>query len=140
MFYTGISMKVGMVAALYCILLPLLFAVEHPYQAATVVDIQQKVNTRILYYQVNTPVTQDDPYYELSLRLGGTDWVGQYTPRHTSDTLPDDLVVDSSVQVRMEKRHMFLKRPNGGELDLVIVKHSPAKSGVTGKSAASSKD
>ncbi len=47
-------------------------AVEKPYQTGKIVDVQRKVETRVLYYLVNTPVTQDDPYYEVSVRLGTT--------------------------------------------------------------------
>jgi hypothetical protein len=140
MFYTTFSMKACALAALFFLVIPALCAVEHPYQSATVVDVQQKMNTRVLYYQVNTPITQDDSYYEISVQVGDTDWVGQYTPRYRSDTLPQDLMVDSLVQVRLEKRHMFLKRPNGGELDLVLMKHAPAKSAVGEKQAAPAKN
>ena len=105
-----------------------LFAAQQVYQDGKVADIQQKVNTRILYYQVNTPITQDDPYYEVSVQVGSVVYLGQYTPRHPSDTLPEDLTVTSAVQVRLDKRHMFIKRPSGGELDLIVIKHGPAKS------------
>jgi hypothetical protein len=97
--------------------------------------VQQKVNTRVLYYQVNTPVTQDDPYYEVSVQLGDTTYVGQFTPRHASDTLPEDLVVAADVEARIEKRHMFLKRPSGLEMDLPIVKKFPSKPATESKPA-----
>jgi hypothetical protein len=115
-------------------------AVQRPYEDGKVLDIQQKMNTRVLYYQVNTPITQDDPYYEVSVQVGSTIYVGQYTPRHSSDTLPDDLTVTSPVQVRMEKRHMFLKRPGGSELDLVITKRVAAKLGDVETQASPSTD
>jgi hypothetical protein len=115
-------------------------AVQRPYEDGKVLDIQQKMNTRVLYYQVNTPITQDDPYYEVSVQVGSTIYVGQYTPRHSSDTLPDDLTVTSPVQVRMEKRHMFLKRPGGSELDLVITKRVAAKLGDVKTQASPSTD
>jgi len=126
MFYTDILMKRWVTLLLCLLVVPALFAVEHPYQPGKVVDIEQKANTRVLYYLVNTPVTQDDPYYEVSVASGGTTYVGQFTPRHAADTLPEDLTVNSDVQIRIDKRHMFLKRPSGGELDLVIIKRSPA--------------
>ena len=115
------------------------FAVQQPYEDGNVIDIQQKVNTRILYYQVNTPITQDDPYYEVSVQVGPTIYVGQYTPRHTSDTLPEDMTVTAPVQVRIDKRHMFVKRPGGSELDLTITKRTEVKPGDV-KSASPSSD
>jgi hypothetical protein len=112
---------------LFCGMLPGLFAVESPYLPGKVIDIQQKMNTRVLYYLVNTPVTQDDPYYEVSVQLNSVTYVGQYTPRHAADTLPGDLAIDSAVQVRIDKRHMFLKSRGGRELDLIVIKRSVAK-------------
>ena len=36
-------------------------AVEKRYEKATITDVQQKINTRILYYVVNTPITRTHP-------------------------------------------------------------------------------
>jgi hypothetical protein len=127
MFYTDYFMKRCLILLLCMVALPALAAVTNQHQKGTVVDVQQKVNTRVLYYQVNTPVTQDDPYYEVSVQLGDTTYVGQFTPRHAKDTLPEDLVVSSDVEARIDKRHMFLKRPSGTELDLPVIKKFPSK-------------
>ena len=109
-------------------LLPGLYAVEKPYQEGKIVDIQQKSETRVLYYLVNTPITQDDPYYEVSVELNHVVYVGQYTPRHSADSLPEDLKIDSPVDVKLEKRRMYLRRPSGSDVDLVIVKRIVPKS------------
>ena len=109
MFYTQYQMKRGLILLLCMVALPALAAVTNQYQKGKVVDVQQKVNTRVLYYQVNTPITQDDPYYEVSVQLGDTTYVGQFTPRHASDTLPEDLVVAADVEARIDKRHMFFE-------------------------------
>jgi hypothetical protein len=136
MFYTQYQMKRSLIL-LFCMLaLPALAAVTNQYQKGKVVDVQQKVNMRVLYYQVNTPITQDDPYYEVSVQLGDTTYVGQFTPRHVSDTLPEDLVVTADVEARIDKRHMFLKRPSGIEMDLPIVKKFPSKPVTDSKAAA----
>ena len=136
MFYTQYFMKRGLIPWLCVLVLPTLAAVTNQYQKGKIVDVEQKVNTRVLYYQVNTPVTQDDPYYEISVQLGDTTYVGQFTPRHASDSLPEDLVVSADVEARIDKRHMFLKRPSGAELDLPVVKKFPSKSITDSKPAA----
>jgi len=99
-----------------------LFAVEKQYQSATILKVEQKTNTRILYYIVNTPITKDEPYYEVSLRLTDTIYVARYTPRHHDDTLPEEWGAGSSVQARVNGRHLFIKRPSGTDVDLVITK------------------
>jgi hypothetical protein len=136
MFYTQYLMQRGLIPLLCVLALPALAAITNQYQKGKIVDVQQKVNTRVLYYQVNTPVTQDDPYYEVSVQLGDTTYVGQFTPRHASDTLPEDLIVSADVEARIDKRHMFLKRPSGVEMDLPIVKKFASKPPTDSKPAA----
>jgi hypothetical protein len=99
-------------------------AAEKPlYQSGKIVDIQQKTKTRILYYQVDTPVTKEDPYYEISVRVKDTVYVGDYSPRHAGDALPEDWnVPQAEVRLRLDKHYMYLMRPVGTELQFVITK------------------
>jgi hypothetical protein len=120
-------MKYYCVLILACALVPHLRAAEKLYQTGKIVDLQQKTTTRILYYQVNTPVTKDDPYYEVSVQLKDTIYVGDYTPRHASETLPDEWnLPGTEVRLRIEKHYMFLTRPAGSELQFVITKRIAA--------------
>ena len=106
--------------------LPHLLAVEKGYQTVTIIDVQQKARTRVLYYLVNTPVTQDDPFYQVAVQLRDTVWVGEFTPRHAGDPLPESWKAGATLQARFEKHAMFVKRSDGGELQLTILKHMPA--------------
>ena len=104
-------------------------AVEKPargrkYEKATISAVQQKTNTRILYYVVNTPITKDEPYYEVGLQTKDTKYLARYTPRHTADTLDESWKADASVNVRVDGRHLFIQRDNGMETAFVIVKHT----------------
>jgi len=101
-------------------------AVPRPYETAKIVDVEQKSRERVLYYLVNTPVTQDDPYFEITLQLKDTLYIGEYVPRHAADTLPAEWIENAPVQVRMEKHYMFLKRPSGDELQFTITKQKAA--------------
>ena len=106
---------------------PGFYAAEKLYQTGKIVDIQQKKTTRILYYQVDTPVTKDEPYYEVSVRVKDTVYVGDYSPRHSADTLPEEWnVPQAEVRLRLEKHYMFLRRPAGTELQFVITKRIAA--------------
>jgi len=104
-----------------------LFAVEGSYLDGTVVDVQKKVGTRVLYYIVNTPVTRDDPYYEVQVRVRSTLYTARYMPIHEDDSFAADYVPDSKIQARVDKRHLFLKRVGGNDFDLIIVKRAPAE-------------
>lgn len=101
-------------------------AVEKPYQTGKIVDVQRKVETRVLYYVVNTPVTQDDPYYEVSIELGSSVYRGVYKPRHEGETLPDEWKAGADVQAKVDGHHLLLKRPNGVEVEFAIAKRTAA--------------
>jgi len=103
------------------------FAVEKSYQTGILVEARQKSHTRVLYYIVNSPVEQEDPYFEVSVRVNEVTYVGEYTPRHSLETLPDDWKPEAPVEVRLEKHFMFLKRPNGSEMKLVIDSRTPKR-------------
>lgn len=96
------------------------------YQTGKIVDVQQKTNTEVLYYLVNTPITRDTPYFEVSIQVKDFLYRAQYTPRHSADGLPEEWKPGVEVQVRLNKHDMFVKRPEGGEIQFAIEKRSPA--------------
>lgn len=99
-------------------------AVERPYQTGKIVDVQRKVETRVLYYLVNTPVTQSDPYYEVSVQLGNTVYRGVYKPGHENETLPEEWKAEAQVQVKVEGRRLYVRRLNGSEVEFAIAKRT----------------
>jgi hypothetical protein len=103
-----------------------------------IVDIQQGTHSRVLYYQVDTPITQDDPYYEISVQIRNVVYVGEYAARHAADTLPEDWKAGADIKVRLEKHYMFLERPEGRKLQLQLVKQVPAKPAQSATSGSSS--
>jgi hypothetical protein len=117
------------------LLLGSLSAAERPFQPATITDIQRKTNTRVLYYVVNTPITKDEPYFEISLQINDKVYLGRYVPRHADEALPDEWKPGFAVQSRLDGRHLFLKRPSGSEMQLTILKTSTAKSSAANAEA-----
>lgn len=96
------------------------------YQTGKIVDVQQKTSSEVLYYLVNTPVTRDTPYFEVSIQVKDVLYLAQYTPRHSADGWPDEWKPGAEVQVRLNKHEVFVKRPEGGEIQFAIEKRSPA--------------
>ena len=102
-----------------------LFAAEKRYLPGRILTVEKKFHERVLYYLVNTPVTQDDPYYELSLRSGDLVFLTEYTPRHAADELPDGWTGGSKVELKVtDKHHVTVRQPDGIELQLLIVKRT----------------
>jgi len=120
-------MKFCLVLFLAAIAIPQLHAAEKLYQTGKIVDIRKRTKSRILYYQVDTPVTKDEPVYEVSVLIKDEIYVGQYAPRHSSDSLPEEWnAPQAEVRLRLEKHYMFLTRPAGTELQFVITKRIAA--------------
>jgi hypothetical protein len=103
-------------------------AAENPLVIGTIVEVQKRVHTKVLYYLVNTPVTRDDPYFEVSVEIRGQVYTGEYTPRHAADVLPEAWKPGAEVQVRRQRHSMFLKRPDGEDLEVLITRHRAARS------------
>jgi len=127
-FYTYLRMKqVVASAALLALLISTgsLFAAEKLYEKGQIAEVEKKAHTGVLYYLVNTPVTQDDPYYEVSVQLKGALYLTEYTPRHAADSLPEDWKPGTEIQAKLiGKHHMSVKGPGGQELQLIVVKRT----------------
>jgi hypothetical protein len=120
-------MKCCLILLLAAVAIPGLYAAEKPYQMGKVVGIQRKAKSRVLYYQVDTPITKDEIYYELSVQVKDAIYVGDYSPRHSGETLPQEWnEPQAEVRLRLEKHYMFLTRPAGTELQFVITKRIAA--------------
>ncbi len=130
MLYTEMAMKrIAATALVFLGLASALWAVEPLYQDAVLLSVEQKMNTRVLYYIVNTPITKDEPYYEVSLRLKGTLYLARYTPRHADDTLPEEWKAGLSVQARVDGRHLFVRSADRTDWKFVITKRRALKAG-----------
>ena len=104
-----------------------LYAAEKQYEPGRIVTVEKKFRERVLYYLVNTPITQDDPYYEVTLQLGNLALLTEFTPRHAADDLPDGWTDNAKVQIKVtDKHHVWVKRDGGTELQLLLVKRLPA--------------
>ena len=104
-----------------------LYAAEKQYEPGRIVTVEKKFHERVLYYLVNTPITQDDPYYEITLQVGNIVLLTEFTPRHAADDLPDGWKDNAEVQMKVtDKHHVWVKQDGGMELQLLIVKRIPA--------------
>lgn len=109
-----------------------LFAVESGPLTVTVVRAEQKEHDKIVYWEADTPLYREDPYFVVTVQAGQTILVGEYEPRSVLEILPVAWKPGAKVQARIEKRSMYLRRPNGTEWRFVIVKRTAVKEEVTG--------
>lgn len=56
------------------------------------------------------------------VRVNGVEYIGEYSPESSDGYVPGEFGASASVPVRFHGDKMFVKRPNGKELETTIVK------------------
>jgi hypothetical protein len=56
------------------------------------------------------------------VRVNGEEYIGEYSPESSDGYVPGEFGTGASVPVRFHGDKMFVKRPNGKELETTIVK------------------
>ena len=102
-----------------------LVGAESGLRTLTIVQAEQKTHDRVLLYLVDTPIYQEDPYFEVAVRATGLMVVAVRDPEHRWETLPADWKPGALVEGRIEKHHLYLRRPNGTYVRFIIT--SPSK-------------
>jgi hypothetical protein len=116
-------------ASLACIVLVALAlpAAQNGYVDGKIVHVEDKVKSTVIYYQVDTPITRDDPYYEITVQVKDIAYKGIYTPRHAKDLLPPEWIPGASVKVKIDGRHMTLLTPGEHEIETAIASRTVDK-------------
>ena len=129
MNYTGDRMRqwakllviVGLTAAVA-------FAAKGPeYATGVLTSLSKTIRTRTTGYQVNTPLQRDDDAYLISVQVGTTVYSGEFIPYDEGTAFPEDAWHEGdSVQVRVEKHDLVMKRPSGRDIKIYIQKRQSA--------------
>jgi hypothetical protein len=101
------------------------FAVESTYFPLTILRAEQKTRDRIVYWEVDTPLYHQDPYFEVALRTGGSVLVAEREPQ-AHEMLPGDWKPGAIIQGRVDRHHLFLRRPDGTEVRFIITHRTTA--------------
>ena len=62
------------------------------------------------------------------IRVNGAEYIGEYNPETSDGYVPGEFHPGASMPVRFDGDKMFVKRPNGQELETIIVRIGTAKS------------
>ena len=103
-----------------------LFAVQNGEMTMTIVRAEEKKRDRVVAWVNDTPIYQQDPYFEVAVRAGDQVLEGEYEPQSQWETLPVFWKPGVQVQGRVRGHSLFLKRPNGAEIRFVILKRTAA--------------
>jgi hypothetical protein len=64
------------------------------------------------------------------IRVNGVQYIGEYHPSNSAGYTPGEFGSGGSVPVRFQHNKMYVKRPNGKELETTIVKRPPLASAI----------
>ena len=76
-------------------------AVESGAVGLTIVRAEIKTRDRVVCWLVNTPIYQEDPYFEVVVRSAGTIIVGEHEPERGHELMPEYWKPGTLVQGRV---------------------------------------
>ena len=100
------------------------YAVENGELTMTIVRAEERKRDRVVAWVNDTPIYQQDPYFDVAVRAGDKVLEGEYEPSSQWETLPVFWKPGVKVQGRVRGHSLFLKRPNGVEIRFVILKRN----------------
>ncbi len=107
------------------------YAVQNGEVTMIIVRAEEKKRDRVVAWVNDTPIYQQDPYFEVEVRAGDQVLEGEYEPQSQCETLPVFWKRGVKVQGRVRGHSLFLKRPNGAEIRFVILKRTGASAQKT---------
>jgi len=103
-------------------------AVKGPsYTKGVLISLKHSTRARTTSWQSNTPIQTDDDVYDIKVQIGTTVYAGRYIPHEDGGTFPvDEWNEGDTVEARVVKRDLYLKRASGQDLRVFISKQAPA--------------
>ena len=71
------------------------FVVHSGSLRLTIIRAEIKMRDRVVYWEVNTPIYQEDPYFEVEVRVAGMMVVAERDPQNRIEILPPGLEAGS---------------------------------------------
>jgi hypothetical protein len=103
-----------------------LVAADSPWQYGRIVDVSKSVTTKTRAWVVNTPITEDQVAYTVSVHLQDKIIVGTYELTPEEAAPPEEWMASYPVKVQVAGDRLYLRAPTG-ELRLRIVRRKNAK-------------
>jgi hypothetical protein len=99
-----------------------------PYQTGKLLSISDARSNRDVQNTYNGSITTvTDVEYRFSIRIGEIIYVASYWPRTRWSYKPTDFIVNDPIEVRLDGKHMFIKRTDGKEFKTDIVQRIRAE-------------
>ena len=103
-----------------------LFAANLGWQAARIVSVSQSTETKSTVWVVNTPVTQEETVYVITVHVRDKIVTGSFTPGQAQPGPPGDWTKDHPVQAQIVGDYVYLRSSPTDEVRARISKTKPA--------------
>lgn len=100
------------------------YAVESGEQRMMIVSAETKLRDRVVAWVNDTPIYNQDPYFEVTIRAGQKLLRAERDPEHRFEMMPAFWKPGVEVHGRVQGHSLYLKRPNGAEMRFVILKRT----------------
>ena len=101
-------------------------AADSPWQYGRILDVNKSVTTKTKAWVVNTPITEDEITYTISVHVQDKIIVGSYELTPEESAPPQEWTTNYPVKVQLAGDRIYLRAPTG-ELRLHIVRRKSAK-------------
>jgi hypothetical protein len=101
-------------------------AAQGPWLYGRIVDVHKSVNTKTKAWVVNTPITEDEVSYTVSVHIQDKILVGSFDLTPEESPPPQEWTTNYPVKVQVVADRLFLRAPTG-DLRLRIVQRKNAK-------------
>lgn len=91
-----------------------------------IADVQKSVNSKTRAWVVNTPITEDEVTYVVSVHVGDRLVIGNYQPTSEESPPPQEWTTNYPVKVLIAGDAMSVRGPTG-EVQLHITRRKPSK-------------
>jgi PEGA domain len=103
-----------------------LYAANLGWQAARIVSVSQSTETKSTVWVVNTPVTQEETVYVITVHVRDKIVTGSYTPGEAHPAPPGEWTKDHPVQAQLVGDYLYLRSSPTDEVRARISKTKPA--------------
>jgi len=103
-----------------------LFAANPGWQAARIVSVSQSTETKSTVWVVNTPLTEEQTLYVITVHVRDKIVTGSYSPGENHAAPPSDWTKDHPVQAQIVGDYLYLRSSPTDEVRARISKTKPA--------------
>jgi len=103
-----------------------LLAADSPWQPARIVEVKSQTQTKNTVWVVNTPVSEDQVVYTITVHVRDRLVTGSFVPGETHAAPPETWVRDSPVQVQVAGDYLYVRSSPSDEVRARISRNKAA--------------